>query len=112
MLLCVDLRIGWRVTKQKTPDKLAAEPEKDHVGQRVTESHKPLAQPADGGAPAPASGGDSASRSQLHGDGGRAGGRGMAAGTTRPPHLASLSKVFSGWHDEEKELLAHASKKE
>ena len=33
-------------------------------------------------------GGDSPSRGEFHGDGGRAGGRGLDSGTTRPPHSA------------------------
>ncbi len=77
------------MTKEKTTGKQAGKREKDHVGQRVAEGHRPLAQPPDGGTPSSASGSDSPPRGKLHGDGGRTGGRGMASGTTRPPHSAT-----------------------
>lgn len=82
-------RVGWHVSKVKTTGKLAAKHEMEHAGQNATGGNQSLAQPADGGTPSPASGSDSPSRRQLHGDGGGAGGRGMVAGATRPPHSAT-----------------------
>ena len=78
-----------RASGQSVGDTLLQERENDDVGHRLDESRRALAQPLAGGASAPSSGGDSPSRRQLHGDGGRAGGRGMDSGTTRPPHSAT-----------------------
>ena len=78
-----------RASRRSIADKLLQQQENDDAGHRLDGSHRTLAQPAAGGAPAPPPGGDSPPRRQLHGDGGRAGGRGMDSGTTRPPHSAT-----------------------
>lgn len=36
---CVNLRIGWRMTKREITDKPAAETENDDVGQQANEGH-------------------------------------------------------------------------
>ena len=78
-----------RASKEKVTDKLLRTWENGNVGHSLEGGDRTLAQPAGGGAPPPASGGDSPPRRQLHGDGGRAGGRGLDPGTTRPPHAAT-----------------------
>ena len=78
-----------RASGQAIGDTLLQERENDDAGHGLDGDHRTLAQPAAGGAPAPPRGGDSPSRRQLHGDGGRAGGRGVDSGTTRPPHSAT-----------------------
>lgn len=78
-----------RASNRKSTDKLLQEQEDDDVRHALDGGHRTVAKPADGGTPAPASGGDSPSRGELHGDGGRAGGRGLDSGTTRPPHSAT-----------------------
>ena len=76
-------------SKQKIADKFLQTQENENVRQSLDRSDRTLAQPAGGGAQAPASGGDSPSSSQFHGHGGRASGRGLDSGTTRPPHSAT-----------------------
>ena len=78
-----------RASKQPISDKLLEEQERDDDGLPLERSHQALAQPAGGGTPTPPSGGDSPSRRQLHGDGGRTRGRDVDSGTTRPPHSAT-----------------------
>ena len=78
-----------RASKLRITDKLLQEQENDDAGHRLDESRRTLAQPTAGGASAPPPEGDSPSRRQLHGDGGRTGGRGTDSGTTRPPHSAT-----------------------
>ena len=78
-----------RASRRNIADKLLQEQEDDDAGHRLDEGHRALAQPVPGGAPASPPGSDSPPRRQLHGDGGRAGGRGVDSGTTRPPHSAT-----------------------
>ena len=78
-----------RASKQRITDPLLQEEEDDHAGHPLDGGHRTLARTATGGAPPPPPGGDSPSRRQLHGDGGRTGGRGMDSGTTRAPHSAT-----------------------
>ena len=78
-----------RASKRRVTDPLLQEQEDDDAGHSLDRSHRTLAQTATGGAPPPPPGGDSPSRRQLHGDGGRAGGRGMDSGATRAPHSAT-----------------------
>ena len=76
-------------SRQVIADKLLQAKEKENARQPLDGSGRTLAQPAGGGAPPPASGGDSPPCRQFHGHGGRASGRGLAQGTTRPPHAAT-----------------------
>ena len=78
-----------RASKAKITDKLLQTQENAHVGPPLDRGDRTLAQPAGGGTSPPPSGGDSPSCRQLHGDGGRAGGRGVDTGTTRPQHSAT-----------------------
>ena len=78
-----------RASSLKCTDKLLQKQEDDDVRHALVGSHRTVAQATGERAPAPASGGDSPSRGELHGDGGRAGGRGLDSGTTRPPHSAT-----------------------
>ena len=78
-----------RASRERVADTLLQTRENGNAGSSVDGGDRTLAQPAGGGAPPPASGGDSPPRRQLHGDGGRAGGRGLDPGTTRPPHSAT-----------------------
>ena len=78
-----------RASKAKITDKLLQTQENAHVGPPLDRGDRTLAQSAGGGASSPPSGGDSPPCRQLHGDGGRAGGRGVDPGTTRPPHSAT-----------------------
>ena len=78
-----------RVSKKVITDTLLQEQENNDAGQSLDKSHRTLAQPAGGGVSTTPPGVDPPSRRQLHGDGGRAGGRGVDSGTTRPPHSAT-----------------------
>ena len=78
-----------RVSKKVITDTLLQEQENNDAGQSLDKNHRTLAQPAGGGASTTPPGVDPPSRRQLHGDGGRAGGRGVDSGTTRPPHSAT-----------------------
>ena len=78
-----------RASKEEGADTLLQARENGDDGQSLDGGDRTLAQPAEGGTPPPASGGDSPPRRQLHGDGGRTGGRGLDPGTTRPPHSAT-----------------------
>lgn len=78
-----------RASRRSISDTLLHGLEGDDAECTVDESRSTLAQPAAGGAPSPPSGGDSASCSELHGDGGRTGGRGVDSGTTRTPYSAT-----------------------
>ena len=78
-----------RASTRPITDKLLEEQENDNAGHPLDRGHRTLAQPARGGTPATPSGGDSSPRRQLHGDGGRASGRGVDSGKTRPPHSAT-----------------------
>ena len=78
-----------RASKEEVTDPLLQERENGNVGHSLDGGDRTLAQPAGGRTPPPASGGDSPPRRQLHGDGGRAGGRGLDPGATRPPHSAT-----------------------
>ena len=78
-----------RASRRSIADTLLQEQENDDAGHPVDRGHRTLAQPAAGRAPAPPPGSDSPPRRQLHGDGGRAGGRGMDSGAARPPHSAT-----------------------
>ena len=78
-----------RASKGEVADTLLQTRENGNAGHGLEGGDRTLAQPAGGGTPPPASGGDSPPRRQLHGDGRRAGGRGLDPGTTRPPHSAT-----------------------
>ena len=78
-----------RASRRTITDTLLQEPEGDDVEHPVDTSHRTVAPPAAGGAPTPPSGGDTEPCRQLHGDGGRTGGRGVDSGTTRAPHSAT-----------------------
>ena len=78
-----------RASIRPITDKLLQRQENDDAGHSLDRGHRTLAQPAGGGPPAPSPGGDSPPRRQFHGDGGRASGRGMDSGKTRPPHSAT-----------------------
>lgn len=75
-----------RVSMQAISDKLLQKSENDHDRLSFNESHRTLAQSASGGTSAPTRGGDTSSRRQFHGDGGRTGGRNLDSETTRPPY--------------------------
>ena len=85
-LLCA---ADQRASNEKVTDPLLQRREIGDVGHSLDGSDRILAQPAGGRTPLSASGGDSPPRRQLHGDGGRVGGRGLDPGTTRPSHSAT-----------------------
>ena len=78
-----------RSSMEPIADTLLQDQESSYVGHQLDASHQSMAQPAAGGASPPPPGGNSPSCGQLHGHGGRAGGRSMDSGTTRPPHSAT-----------------------
>ena len=78
-----------RASKRSLPDSLLQPEENEDARPEFERSHRELAKSAGGGTPAASPGSDSSTRRQLHGDGGRAGGRGVDQGTTRPPHSAT-----------------------
>ena len=78
-----------RASSRTSTDKLLHEQEDDDAQHTLDGGHRTVAQPAGGGASASASGGDSPSRGEFHGHGGRAGRRGLDSGKTRPPHSAT-----------------------
>ena len=78
-----------RASKQTITDELLKEQENDDDRHPLERGRGLLAQPAAGGASAPPPEGDSPPRRQLHGHGGRAGGRGPDPGTTRSAHSAT-----------------------
>ena len=78
-----------RASKQRIMDKLLQEEENKNAGYQLDRGDRTLAQPAGGGASPAALGSDPPSRGELHGHGGRAGGRGVDSGTTRPAHSAT-----------------------
>lgn len=78
-----------RSSMKPIADRLLQDQENLYVGHQLDASHRALAQPTAGGASSPPPGGDSPSCGQLHGHGGRTGGRSMDSGTTRPPHSAT-----------------------
>ena len=78
-----------RSSMEPIADTLLQDQESGYVGHQLDASHRALAQPAIGGASTPPLGGNSPSCGQLHGHGGRASGRGLDSGTTRPPHSAT-----------------------
>ena len=75
-----------RASRIPDPDPLLENPD-GRTG--LDESDRKLAEAAPRGKVAAASAGDSAPRGELHGDGGRAGGRDGDPGTTQPPHSAT-----------------------
>lgn len=75
--------------RQAISDKLLQLQEKENAKQPLDGSCRTLAQPAEGGTPPPPLGSDSSPRGELHGNGGRTSGRGVASRTTRPPHSAT-----------------------
>ncbi len=85
LLRAADQRASMKVIT----DTLLQEQENNDAGQSLGKSHRTLAPPAGGGASTTPPGVDPPSRRQLHGDGGRAGGRSVDSGTTRPPHSAT-----------------------
>ena len=78
-----------RSSMEPIADTLLQDQESGHVEHQLDASHRALAQPAVGGASTPPLGGNSPSCGQFHGHGGRASGRGLDSGTTRPPHSAT-----------------------
>ena len=80
-----------RASMQPTADKLLQDHDHDHGndGHQLDESRRVLAQPAARGAAAAPLASNSPSCGQLHGHGGGTSGRGVASGTTRPPHLST-----------------------
>ena len=78
-----------RASMQPIGDMLLQDQEKGDAENHLDEDPGKLAQPAAGGASAAPPGGHSPSCGQLHGHGGRAGGRGVDSGTTRPPDSAT-----------------------
>ena len=78
-----------RASRLTIPDRLLQGSENDDAGHPMDEGHRKVAQPTPRGAPEPPPGGDSPPRRQLDGDGGRAGGRSVDSGTTRPSHSAT-----------------------
>ena len=78
-----------RASQQSIPDKLLQGQENDDVGHPMDGSRAALAQAPTRRAAPPPPGGDSPSRRELDGDGGRARQRNMDSGTTRPPHTAT-----------------------
>ena len=72
-----------RASVKPIRDKLLTEPENTDAKLPPAGSHRELARSAAGGSPATESGSDPASRRQLHGHGGRAGGRGEDSGVPR-----------------------------
>ncbi len=78
-----------RASKMEVTDKLLRTQENGNVGPTLDRGDRTLAQSAGGRASSSPPGGDSAPCRQLHGDGGRAGGRGLDPGTTRPPRSAT-----------------------
>ena len=88
LLRAADQRMS-DLSRQAISDTLLQTLEDENARQGLDRGNRVLAQPVGGGAPPPASGGDPSPRSQLHGDGRRAGGRRLGAGTTRPPHSAT-----------------------
>ena len=74
-----------RASMQAIGDTLLQERKEGNAGHHLDEGHRTMAQPAAGRAASPALGGDPPPCGQLHGHGGRAGGRGMDSETTRPP---------------------------
>ena len=75
-----------RASRQMLTDKLL---EEDHAEHELETDHRTLAQPVGEGTQTPPPPGDSPPRRQLHGDGGRTGGRSLDSGTTRPPYSAT-----------------------
>lgn len=76
-------------SRQDIIDELLQTQENENVGRSLARGDRTLAQPAGGGAPSPSLGSNSPSCGQFHGHGGRASGRGLDSGTTRPPHSAT-----------------------
>ena len=74
------------VSRQMLTDKLL---EEDHAEHELETGYRTLAQSAGEGTQTPPPPGDSPPRRQLHGDGGRTGGRSLDSGTTRPPYSAT-----------------------
>ena len=74
-----------RASGQAIEDTLLQEREEGNADHHLDEGHRALAQPAAGRATAPTLGGNSPSCGQLHGHGGRVGGRGLDSETTRLP---------------------------
>ena len=78
-----------RASRHANADRMLLEPEDAHAEQSTAGRGGAMAQAATGGTSAPAPRSDTASRGQLHGNGRRAGGRGVDSGTTRPPYSAT-----------------------
>ena len=78
-----------RASRRTIPDRLLPGLENDDVGHPMDGSRAALARAPARRAATPPPGGDSPSRRQLDGDGGRARERDMDSGTTRPPHSAT-----------------------
>ena len=78
-----------RASREEVADGLLQARENGDAGSSLDGGDRTLTQPAGGGTPPPASGGDPPPRRQLHGDGRRAGGRGLDPGTVRPLHSAA-----------------------
>ena len=78
-----------RASRRSVADILLQQQEDQDAGHHLDEGRRTVAQSDEGGTSPPASGSDSPTRSELHGHGGRASGRGVDSGTTRPPHSAT-----------------------
>ena len=75
--------------KRNITDRLLQTRENENVRHSLDRGDRTLAQSAGGGAQASSLGSDSPSCGELHGHGGRAGGRGLDSGATRSPHSAT-----------------------
>ena len=78
-----------RASRQAVADILLQKQEDQNVGHDLDESDRTVAQSAAGGTPPPPSGSNTPTSREFHGHGGRAGGRRVDSGTTRPPHSAT-----------------------
>jgi len=78
-----------RASRQALADILLRKQEDQHARDRLDEGSRTVAQSDERGTSPPPSGIDSPTGSELHGHGGRASGRGVDSGTTRPPHSAT-----------------------